>query len=486
MKLYEYSASELIDMLNAGKCSSAEILGDITERISTAEKDIGAYITLNSTAKEAAVRSDELRSRGEPCHILSGIPVAVKDNISTAGMLTTCGSKMLENYIPPYDAHVIRCIKKAGMVITGKTNMDEFAMGSSTETSYFHVTRNPLDTSFSAGGSSGGSAAAIASGECISAICSDTGGSVRMPASFCGLVGLKPTFGNISRCGLIAFSPSIEQIGVMGKTVRDTELLYSLVSEYDPMDVMMTNKQYHSFDVNELKGLRIGIPTELFGDNISDECKKAVADALRLLEQNGAVITEISIPMLKYAANIYYIISSAEASSELARYDGVRFGHRSDSFTGLDDMYIRSRTEGFGDEVKRRIMLGTFVLSEGSRESYYLRAVSAMHMLKKEIISSFEHCDLIASPSYPEPPFHLAESISNTARYSADICTVPANLSGLPAISIPCGKAGNDMPLGLQLMSMPFREDLLFFAAGEYEKLCGGFSQFRGGKAYGV
>ena len=482
MKLYEYSAAELSEMLMTGKCSSAEIAYDVSGRIKEAEPAVGAYITLNDSMLRDAELIDNARSRGDLSHPLSGIPIAVKDNISTAGMRTTCASRMLSSYIPPYDAHAVDCLHRAGSIVTGKTNMDEFAMGSATDTSFFHPTYNPIDTAYSAGGSSGGSAAAVCAGEAILALGSDTGGSVRQPASFCGIVGFKPAYGAVSRRGLIAFAPSLEQIGVMGKTVRDAELLYQLISENDSMDPMMrTCSCKHS------SSLRIGVPKELFDSTIvSDECREASFSALRLLETDGAALTEISVSKLRYAANIYYVISSAEASSELARYDGVRYGHRSQNAAGLESMYVKSRTEGFGDEVKRRIMLGTFVLSEGSREAYYLRALAAMRELRHELDAVFDSCDIIAAPTYPRPPFSANEAQSTTDKYSADICTVPANLAGLPALSVPCGKAKNGLPVGIQLMSPAGAEQRLFAAAKKYEELCGGFAQFRGGSGYAV
>lgn len=480
MKLYEKSSAELSEMLRRRECSAAEILNDVRSRISCIEGKIGAYITLNDNAEEAAKAVDRAIAQGEELHPLAGIPIALKDNISTRGIRTTCASKMLEGYIPPYDAAVTEKLKSAGAVITGKTNMDEFAMGWSTETSYFGRTCNPHNTAYVPGGSSGGSAAAVSSGEAILALGSDTGGSVRQPAALCGIVGMKPTYGVISRYGLIAYASSLDQIGVMGRTVEDAAMLLSAVSGHDRRDaasLIAPTEDYHNALKYKISGLRISVPEEYFTDIISDEVREAVYNALRLMEKCGAEIKRISLPSTKFAVNAYYIIACAEASSNLARYDGVKYGFRAENYTSLSDMYAKTRSEGFGDEVKRRIMLGTYVLSAGFRDKYYKRAVAARRLICREFDDAFKECDIIAAPSFPTPAFRFGEAGDDAVRrYSSDICTVPASIAGLPAISIPCGRSRNGLPIGLQFIGDRLSEQLLLDAANVYEKNSGGFN----------
>ncbi|MBQ8297045.1 MAG: Asp-tRNA(Asn)/Glu-tRNA(Gln) amidotransferase subunit GatA [Ruminococcus sp.] len=480
MKLYEKTAAELSEMLRNKKCSAAEILNDVNERIKAAEGKIGAYVTLNNNAAEEARAVDESIARGESVHPLAGIPIAVKDNISTRGIRTTCSSRMLENYIPPFDASAVERIKNAGMIITGKTNTDEFAMGSTTETSYMHPTRNPHNTDYVPGGSSGGSAAAVAAGETIVALGSDTGGSVRQPAALCGAVGIKPTYGRVSRYGLIAYASSLEQIGAIGKSVRDAAMVLDLISGHDPMDATsaISEKTDYALNLRETaKGLRIGVPDEYFSENIDDDVKEAVYGALKLLESEGAQIKRISLPDTQFAVNAYYIIASAEASSNLARYDGVKYGYRAENFDGLTDMYEKTRSEGFGNEVKRRIMLGTFVLSSGCCDKYYKRAKLMQQRISEEFSEAFTDCDVIAAPSYPCAAFRIGESAGDPVEmYSRDICTVTANIAGLPAISVPCGKNSAGLPLGMQLIGNKFAEQIILDAANAYEKICGGFN----------
>ena len=474
MKLYEKNASELSDMLRKKECSAVEILSDVKEQIKISEEKIGAYITINDEAEAAAKSVDKALGKGEQISPLAGIPIAVKDNISTKGIKTTCGSKMLENYVPPFNATVVEKILDAGMIITGKTNMDEFAMGSSTETSYFHVTRNPHDTRYVPGGSSGGSAAAVASGEAIVSLGSDTGGSVRQPASMCGVVGFKPTYGSISRYGLVAFASSFDQIGIFGKSVKDAAMVFSEICGADRMDATSTNFMYSGCCLkNNIKGLKIGVPIEFFGDDIDDEVRQSVYNALKLYERNGAKIKKISLPMTEYAIRAYYIISSAEASSNLARYDGVRYGYRADNCKNLIEMYEKSRSEGFGDEVKRRIMLGTFVLSSGYYDEYYKKAKMIQGKITEEISRASEDCDIIAAPSSPTAAFKIGEKMDSPLEmYKSDVCTVTANIAGLPAISIPCGRNKMGLPIGIQLMGKRFDDSTVLDSAYGYEEIC--------------
>lgn len=373
MRLYEKTASELSEMLKNKECSAVELCNDVLARINETENKIGSYVTVaEESAKENAKKIDKAMAAGEKLHPLAGIPIGIKDNISTKGIRTTCSSKMLENYVPPFDATVMNKINNAGMTVLGKMNMDEFAMGSSTETSYMHLTRNPYNTECVPGGSSGGSAAAVAAGEAILTLGSDTGGSIRQPAALCGVVGMKPTYGSVSRYGLVAFASSLDQIGPLGKSVKDVAMLQSLICGHDRYDATSKNIEYPDYAAalkENAKGLKIGIPKEYFGEGIDSQVKESVMKAVKEFELQGAVIKEISLPSTEYAINTYYIIASAEASSNLARFDGVKYGYRTSEYDGLVDMYEKTRSEGFGDEVKRRIMLGTFVLSSGYFDS---------------------------------------------------------------------------------------------------------------------
>lgn len=487
MRLYEKTAAELSHMLQQRECSAVELLTEVQSRIRQAEDTVGAYITLNERSMECAKAVDAARHRGETLHPLAGIPIAVKDNISTKGLRTTCASRMLEHYVPPFDASVMQKIHAAGMVLMGKTNMDEFAMGSSTETSCLQQTRNPHHPDYVPGGSSGGSAAALACGEAILALGSDTGGSIRQPAAFCGVVGLKPTYGSVSRYGLIAYASSFDQIGPMGRSVRDAAMLLSLICGHDPMDATSARRKYPDFaaELNaDVQGLRIGIPKEYFGDGVEDAVKEAAMKALGVLEARGAVLKEISLPSTTYAISTYYILASAEASSNLARYDGVKFGYRTPVYDSLAEMYEKTRSEGFGDEVKRRIMLGSYVLSAGFQDAYYQKARRVQGMIAREFDGAFRECDVIAVPTAPTPAFRIGEHRNDPVRmYSSDICTVTANIAGLPAISIPCGKTGVGLPIGLQLIGDRFDEQRLLNTAYAYEESVGGFGDY---KAVGI
>ena len=476
MELYEYSAHELSKMLAEKKCSSEELTKSVLDRAAATDDKVGAYLTIcGDNALKKAREVDEKRSK-ENLHPLAGIPIGIKDNISTKGLLTTCASKMLYNYVPPFDAFVMNKVNAADMVVTGKLNMDEFAMGSSTENSYFKKTHNPHNLDCVPGGSSGGSAAAIAAGSAVISLGSETGGSIRMPASYCGVVGLKPTYGSVSRYGLIAFASSLDQIGPMARNVTDTAMLYSVICGHDNMDSTSAEHEYPDFAANlnsDVKGLKIGIPAEYFGEGVDDSVKESVMNTVRELEKQGAEIVEISLPSTKYALNAYYIISSAEASSNLARFDGVKYGYRTENYDSLIDMYEKTRSEGFGDEVKRRIMLGTFVLSSGFFDAYYKKAKLVALEIVKEFNAAFEKCDVIVTPATPGTAFKLGENMGDpTKMYAADICTVTVNIAGLPAISVPCGKV-NNMPVGLQFIGRKFSEQTLLNTAFAVEKLNG-------------
>ena len=479
MKLYEKNAAELSAMLQKKECSAVELTQDVLERIEEKESAVGAYVTRCEDCLDQAKAVDDARAAGKELHPLAGIPIGIKDNISTKGIRTTCSSKMLGNYVPPFDATVMQPVREAGMVITGKMNMDEFAMGSSTETSYFHTTHNPHNLECVPGGSSGGSAAAVAAGEAILTLGSDTGGSIRQPASLCGVVGLKPTYGSVSRYGLVAFASSLDQIGPFGKSVKDVALLQSLIQGHDNMDATSAYRTYTNLYDNlngNVQGLRIGVPKEYFGEGIDAEVKTAVHAAIQLLEQNGATVKEISLPSTEYAINTYYIIASAEASSNLARFDGVKYGFRAENYDGLTDMYEKTRSEGFGDEVKRRIMLGTFVLSSGFYDAYYKKAKLVQRRIGQEFAAAFQDCDVILTTTAPSAAFKIGENIGDPLKmYYSDVCTVTVNIAGLPAVSVPCGKSASGLPLGMQLIGNKFAEQTILNAAYGYEQLVGGF-----------
>lgn len=417
MRLYEKTASELSEMLKNKECSAVELCNDVLARINETENKIGAYVTVaEESAKENAKKIDKAMAAGDKLHPLAGIPIGIKDNISTKGIRTTCSSKMLENYVPPFDATVMNKINNAGMTVLGKMNMDEFAMGSSTETSYMHLTRNPYNTECVPGGSSGGSAAAVAAGEAILTLGSDTGGSIRQPAALCGVVGMKPTYGSVSRYGLVAFASSLDQIGPLGKSVKDVAMLQSLICGHDRYDATSKNIEYPDYAAalkENAKGLKIGIPKEYFGEGIDSQVKESVMKAVKEFELQGAVIKEISLPSTEYAINTYYIIASAEASSNLARFDGVKYGYRTSEYDGLVDMYEKTRSEGFGDEVKRRIMLGTFVLSSGYFDAYYKKAKRVQNQISQEFSNAFKECDIIATPTVPASAFKIGENIGD-------------------------------------------------------------------------
>lgn len=481
LNLREKTAVELREMLKNKECSSVEIFKDCINGIKSNDENIKAYLTLNEEeGLKSAQAADEAIASGKNISPLTGIPMSVKDNISTKGLRTTCSSKMLENYIPPFDASVTEKIKSQMIPIIGKTNMDEFAMGSSTETSYFQKTKNPRDLTCVPGGSSGGAAASVASNEAIVGIGSDTGGSIRQPAAFCGVVGMKPTYGTISRYGLIAFASSLDQIGPLTKCVADSALVLDAIKGYDEKDETSEKISDKSFFENlndNIKGKKIGIPKEFFGEGVDDEIKEKVMSSIKELEKNGAEIVEVSLPNSQYAINTYYIIASAEASSNLARYDGVRYGYRAKNYTDLTDMYVKSRSEGFGDEVKRRIMLGTFVLSSGFYDAYYKKARKVQKIILDEFKEAFKNCDVIATPTTPTTAFKFGQNSDDPVKmYYNDILTVPVNIAGLPAISVPCGISKNNLPIGMQFIGNKFCDQSVLDAAYSYEKISGGFN----------
>ena len=478
MNLYQMRASALSKMIKSKEISALELSESVFSRIKFVEPKVQAYITLcEETAIETAKSVDQKISRGEKLAPLAGIPIGIKDNICTKDTLTTCASKMLYNFVPPFDATVVRRLKNADAVMTGKLNMDEFAMGSSTETSYFKTTKNPYNLNCVPGGSSGGSAAAVASGEAILSLGSDTGGSIRQPASYCGVVGLKPTYGAISRYGLVAFASSLDQIGPIAKCVDDAALLYLSICGYDDFD--STSAQIPPFsweienqDISMLKGLKIAIPREYFSDQIDKEVKNATLNVLKILEENGAQTFEISLPNTKYALSAYHIISSAEASSNLARFDGVRYGYRAKNYKTLTQMYENTRAEGFGNEVKTRIMLGTYVLSSGYYDAYYRRAKLLQNKISFEFSEAFKKCDVILTPTVPTAAFEIGCEIDDPVKMrSNDMNTASSNIAGVPAISLPCGLSKDGLPIGLQLICRHFEEEKLLKIAKCCENL---------------
>lgn len=431
------------------------------------QEPYNAFISYDEPGALYAAERAEQSFEQNADELLHGIPIAVKDNICTKGIPTTCASAMLSDFVPTYDAHVVGRLKALGAVLIGKTNLDEFAMGSTTSTSFKGPTHNPWDITKTPGGSSGGSAAAVAAGLCAGALGSDTGGSVRMPASFCGITGLKPTYGSVSRYGLVAFASSLDQIGPMARTARDTAVLFDAIKGHDPKDSTSVMRGYRHIPLDglSLRGLRIGVPRAFFGDGLAHDVARAVRYASTVFEDLGATLVDIDLPHIPYGVAVYYIICTAEASSNLARYDGVRYGRRQDA-DGLIDMYVKTRAAGFKSEVKRRIMLGTYVLSAGYYDQYYRKASQVRTLITQDFNQAFEVCDVILGPTTPCTAFGLTEMLDDPlALYLLDIYTIPANLTGLPALSIPCGFGDTGLPVGMQLMAPAFREDLLFGAA---------------------
>ncbi len=480
MKVNELTGHEVHDLLAKKEIRAIEVTEAVLGRIDGVEEKINAYVTVRR--EEALREAEEIDSKiqqGEMSSPMMGIPIAIKDNICTRGVKTTCSSKILYNFQPPYDATVVAKLRKVGAILIGKTNMDEFAMGSSTENSAFGTTHNPWNLSAVPGGSSGGSAAAVAAGETILALGSDTGGSIRQPAGFCGVVGMKPTYGLVSRYGLVAFASSLDQIGPITRDVRDTAILMNLICGHDPKDSTSLNvpvPDYTQALVNDIKGMKIGIPKEYFGEGIDLEVRRTIEKAIEVLKQLGANIKETSLPYTEYVVAIYYLIATAEASSNLARYDGVQYGYRTQGTNGkrqsaMVKMYEDSREECFGDEVKRRIMLGTYGLSAGYYDAYYLKAQKVRTLICDDFAQAFKDFHCLLTPTSPTPAFRIGEKIDDPLKmYLSDIFTISANLAGLPAISIPCGFTKEGLPVGMQLMAKPLDEEMLLMVAYTFEQ----------------
>ena len=471
-ELTHLTLAEMRKKLDAREISSFELTAAFLDEIKSRDSDIGAFLTVTKTEAEEAAKSYDTAPANTG--MLSGIPMAIKDNICTKGVKTTCASHMLEDFVPCYDATVMEKLKAQKAVMLGKVNMDEFAMGSTTENSAFHVTKNPVDTTCVPGGSSGGSAAAVAAGFAPFALGSDTGGSIRQPAAFCGVVGMKPTYGAVSRFGLVAFASSLDQIGPLTKNVYDNALVFSAIAGHDEKDATSIADGYTGpmADIEKgVRGLKVALPVEFFAEGIDSEVKNAIFTAAKRFEALGASISEVKMPALVDALPAYYVISSAEASSNLARFDGVRYGKRAEVYSDIDELYKNTRNEGFGDEVKRRIMLGTFALSSGYYDAYYKKALQARSLIIAEYEKVFEKYDFILSPVAPTPAYKLGSKTGNPIEmYLGDIYTVPVNIAGVPALSLPCGKSESGLPIGMQLIGKALSEPLLYRAGFAFEK----------------
>ena len=475
MEIQKLTAVSLGKKIKEKEISVREALDAVFAQIDQTEDRYHAYVTLDKEgAYKQADAVQEKIDKGELTGALAGVPVAIKDNMCTKGVLTTCSSKILENYIPTYTASAVQNLTDAGCVIIGKTNMDEFAMGSTTETSYYGVTRNPHNPDHVPGGSSGGSAAAVALNECFFALGSDTGGSIRQPSAFCGITGMKPTYGTVSRYGLIAYGSSLDQIGPMTKNVTDCAAVLETIASYDKKDSTSMKREEYDFTsalVRDVKGLRIGLPKDYFGDGLDSEVKAAIFKAAETFKRMGAIVEEFDLGLVQYAIPAYYIIASAEASSNLERFDGVKYGYRTKEYGDLHSMYKKTRSEGFGSEVKRRIMLGSFVLSSGYYDAYYLKALKTKALIKQEFDKAFEKYDIILAPAAPTTAPLLGSSLQDPIKmYLSDIYTISANLAGIPGLSIPCGKDKMGLPIGMQLLGGCFQEKTLLCAGFAYEK----------------
>lgn len=474
MKLYAKPAHELHEMLLKKEISSTELTKDVLARMDETEDKVRAYITeTRETALQAAAAADEKLARGETIAYFEGIPGAIKDNICTKGVKTTCASKMLENFVPPYDATVVEHLAAERPVILGKLNMDEFAMGGSTENSAFHETRNPWNTDCVPGGSSGGSAAAVAAGSAIWALGSDTGGSIRQPASFCGVVGMKPTYGRVSRYGLVAFASSLDQIGPVTRDVTDAAHLLQVIAGHDEYDSTSSASEVPDFAGalrEDVKGLKIGVPKEFFVKGMDAEVEASVRGAIKKFEELGADVQEISLPHTEYAISVYYLIAPAEAATNLERYDGVSYGARVDG-ADVVEMMTKTRSEKFGEEVKRRILIGNYALSAGYYDAYYLKALKVRRLIKEDYDKAFQSVDVIVAPTAPTPAYKIGAMTNDPLKmYLQDVYTVPLNLAGLPGISLPCGYSGSKMPIGLQIIGKPLDEATVLRAAYTYEQ----------------
>ncbi len=475
MDITNLTVHELQEKLEKKELTSEEIVQAYIDRINDKEKDVKAFVTtLCDEALKEAKEIDEKRKNGEKLSSLAGIPIGIKDNMCTKGVKTTCSSRMLENFVAPYNATVVEKLNEENLIDLGKLNMDEFAMGASTEYSYFKKTCNPWNLKTVPGGSSGGSAAAVAANLVPWALGSDTGGSIRQPSSFCGVVGLKPTYGLVSRYGLVAFASSLDQIGPITKDVRDSAILLNIIAGHDERDTTsynMPKKDYTKALKNDVKGLKIGIPKEYFGEGINAEVKAKLEEAIETYKKLGAEVQEFSLDIAQYALATYYIIACAEASSNLGRFDGIRYGYRTENYTNLKELYKNSRSEGFGPEVKRRIILGTYVLSSGYYDAYYKKAQQVRTLVKKEFDKAFEKYDVLLTPTSPTVAFEMGTRSENPLEmYLADICTVSVNIAGLPGISIPCGVNGDNMPIGMQLIGNKFEEEKILNAAYTFEQ----------------
>ena len=475
MDILDLTAVRLSEKIKGGELSAVEATKAVLGQISSVEDHYHCYVTVEEEkALRQAEQVQEKIKAGELSGPLAGVPVAIKDNICTEGMRTTCSSRILYNFIPTYTATAAKALKEAGAIVLGKANMDEFAMGSTTETSYYGVTKNPWNPEHVPGGSSGGSCAAVAAREAFCALGSDTGGSIRQPSSFCGVTGLKPTYGTVSRYGLIAYGSSLDQIGPVAKDVADCAALLEVLAVHDPKDSTSVRREETDFTaalVQDVKGMRIGIPKDYMGEGLDPQVREAVEQAAKVLEEQGAIVEGFDLSLVEYAIPAYYVIASAEASSNLSRFDGVKYGYRTEDYEGLHNMYKKTRSEGFGAEVKRRIMLGSFVLSSGYYDAYYLKALRTKALIKRAFDRAFEKYDLILGPVAPTTAPKLGESLVDPIKmYLGDIYTISVNLAGLPGISVPCGLDGNGMPVGLQLIGDCFQEKKLFRAAYAYER----------------
>ena len=475
MNLLDLTAVELAKEIKAGNTTAVEAMQAVIDQIEKTEETLNCYVTFDKgQALERAKEAQKKIEAGELTGPLAGVPVSVKDNMCTKGVKTTCSSKILDDFIPTFSSEAVLNLEKAGAVVIGKTNMDEFAMGSTTETSAFGATKNPWNTAHVPGGSSGGAAASVAAGECFFALGSDTGGSIRQPASYCGVVGMKPTYGTVSRYGLIAYGSSLDQIGPLSKSVTDCATILEVISSYDKKDSTSVNREDTDFTsalVDDVKGMKIGIPKDYFGEGLDKEVKESILAAAKVLEEKGAIVEEFDLSLVEYAIPAYYVIASAEASSNLARFDGVKYGYRTAEYAGLHNLYKKTRSEGFGPEVKRRIMLGSFVLSSGYYDAYYLKALRTKALIKQAFDKAFAKYDLILGPAAPTTAPKIGESLSDPIKmYLGDIYTISVNLAGLPGITVPCGVDSKGLPIGMQLIGDCFKEKNLIRAAYTYEQ----------------
>ena len=476
MNLMSLTAVELGKKIKSGEVRVVDAVNAAFDQIEAVEKDINSYVTVYKKEEvlEKAEHIQKLIDEGQLTGPLVGVPVAIKDNMCTRDKLTTCSSKILGNFYPTYSAEAVINLEKAGAVIIGKTNMDEFAMGSTTETSFYGPTKNPWNKEHVPGGSSGGSCAAVAAEECSYALGSDTGGSIRQPSSFCGVTGIKPTYGTVSRYGLIAYGSSLDQIGPVAKDVTDCATILETIASYDSKDSTSVKRDDYNFTealVEDVKGLKIGIPKDYFGEGLEPEVKEAILKAVDVLKDKGAIVEEFDLSLVEYAIPAYYVIASAEASSNLSRFDGVKYGYRTEEYNGLHNMYKKTRSEGFGEEVKRRIMLGSFVLSSGYYDAYYLKALRTKALIKKAFDEAFAKYDVIIGPAAPTTAPKLGDSLSDPIKmYLGDIYTISVNLAGLPGISVPCGQDSNGLPIGMQIIGDCFKEKTIIRAAYAYEQ----------------